>query len=62
MFKTTFLNEKVNCTEPSPSVNVPCHLSARAFILGKPFQPDLAREGASLSLDYLSTVIIFGLF
>jgi hypothetical protein len=23
-YKTSYLNEEVNCTEPSPSVSVPC--------------------------------------
>ncbi len=25
-YKTSYLNVEVNCTEPSPSVSIPCHL------------------------------------
>jgi hypothetical protein len=28
VYKTSYLNEEVNCTEPSPSVGVPCCLDS----------------------------------
>ncbi len=63
-FKTTYLKEEVNCTEPSPSVSIPCFITPR-YVLVKtqsPLDKNLNHKMETRQFNFIQGDAVFSQF